>query len=177
MISKQYNIGMLFKNKGMFIETLVNRTINYIYSNYHVDSWTSKIMLEKRNIAIKVTKKNGSRVEGYLQEKSFLDYFGFIEGEYFEIECKETRKGFIYKSIIRENQKERIRLLNLYSINNFLLINFISHERIFLIRAKDFLDIKKSRIAIEEIENISYSIDIMFPGIVNLFEAIKKLMR
>lgn len=77
---------ILHNNRGMFLETLINYTIEYYKSN--------KIALfYKRPVNIIPVLTKGNQIEkGYFKEKSNCDYYGMHKGNYIEFEAKETTK-------------------------------------------------------------------------------------
>ena len=55
------------KNRGMYIEELVNKTISYYETN-------NICHIEKRNLPIKIVSKKETKIEGHLNKKSFTDF-------------------------------------------------------------------------------------------------------
>ena len=73
------------KNKGMYIEELINRTIDYYWYN------KDNIYFEKRFVPFKILKiMNNNVFLGKLLSKSTVDYTGVFKHRHLEFEVKQT---------------------------------------------------------------------------------------
>lgn len=86
----------ILKNRGMLLENLIERTSIYSEEN--------NFYIEKRNLPIKIIKKDNKCIKGKIIGLATIDYFGFKDGKYFEIEAKQTEEDFFKKSNIRKEQ-------------------------------------------------------------------------
>ena len=93
------------KNRRMYIEELVNKTISYYEAN-------NICHIEKRNLPIKIVSKKETKIEGHLNKKSFTDFFGLIDGKYIDFESKQTNGDNFSLSLIKEHQIKHIIKIN-----------------------------------------------------------------
>ncbi|VEU70372.1 Holliday junction resolvase RecU [Mycoplasmopsis glycophila] len=157
------------KNKGMFLENIINNSIKYY--------WENKIaFIEKKETPIKfykVTENKGNKqIEGKLFSKSTVDYIGMYQGKFICFEAKSSENDrFSYKNI----KKHQINYLNIIEENGGLayFIFYFASKDIFLLTKASL--IKKhmsnhSSIKLEELVLISVILDLEFPGIINIFK-------
>lgn len=165
---------MINNNKGMYIEELVNKTIEFYLTN-------NICFLEKRNLPIKIIKKNNEVVIGKLLKKSYVDYFGFIDGKYITFETKQTNEDFFMLSQLKKHQLEHLRLISSLNGISFLILHFFSYDKTYLIHYEEiekFVLKKKKKLLLNDLiksktDNIK-ELNILFPGILNLYEKIKQ---
>jgi recombination protein U len=83
-------------NRGMYLEEVINRTINYYISK-------KIIFIEKRPVPIQILKSvSNNTILGKLLSKSTVDYFGFYNSKHFEFETKETsQENFSISQILK----------------------------------------------------------------------------
>lgn len=154
--------NIIYKNRGMSLESDLNLTNSYYIEN-------NIAYIYKKPTPIKVVKasynESGNRVikEAYYSEPSTTDYNGIYKGHYIDFEAKETKniKGFPISNI-HPHQIKHLR--NVLSQNGicFLIIRFTNFGETYLLMAKDFLEyidnIKKSYVEIEYIKEKGYLI-------------------
>jgi len=157
---------MLNNNLGMYVEEVMNRTSTF-YSN------SSNFFIEKRNLPTKIIKQlNNDTCIVKLLNKSYVDYFGFINGIHFEIETKEVDNLFNL-DIVKNHQKDFLSRMNKSGIMSLLIIYFKNTSNFIMIKYSNFLNIKKKSFTINELEeNGGKIIKIKYPGILDLKEEI-----
>jgi len=153
---------MLNNNLGMYIEEVMNRT-SIFYSN------SNNFFIEKRNLPTKIIKQiNNETCIVKLLNKSYVDYFGFINGLHFEIETKEVDNLFNL-DIVKKHQKEFLSRMNKLGIMSLLIIYFKNTSSFIMVKYSSLLNIKKKSFTFIELEEIGGKIiNITYPGILDL---------
>ncbi|MGL5640091.1 MAG: Holliday junction resolvase RecU [Mycoplasmoidaceae bacterium] len=154
-----------YKNKGMYLEDLLNKTCNYYLIN-------EIAYIKKRFLPIQIIEKKENKIKGLLLDKSTVDYNGLYKGLYFDFEAKETNKEFISLSILKNHQKNHLFLINKLNGISFLIIGFINNEdHFFALKCEDINNLNKNKIKKIDI-NYCYknfhNIKIIFPGILDI---------
>jgi recombination protein U len=109
---------MIYSNLGMYAEEIVNRT-----KDFFKDS--DSIYIEKREIPIKIIKHlSESNIIGKLCSKSFVDYFGIINGQHIEFEVKQTNEHFFQFNLLKEHQYKYLTKMSAMGIKCYLIIYF-----------------------------------------------------
>lgn len=157
------------KNKGMFLETILNYTIKYYYQE--------KIALfyQRPIDIIPVTTKfiNNKKIitKGYFKAKSSTDFYGTYKGKYIEFEAKTcNRNKFFWKQIL---QHQWLALENVEKFNgtSFIIIYFSQFNRFFLILYKELIKLKKQNLTSITIEKLNnFEIFIEYPLIINFIK-------
>lgn len=162
------------KNKGMFIEKLVNQTIKFYIEN--------KIcFIEKRYLPIEIIKRDKNKVLGKLLNKSYVDYCGILEKKYVCFETKQTDNDEFLLNQIKKHQLDHLKDIVLYGGYSFLVLHFFNHDETYLIPYKELEKLytkKIKRINLEQLRNNDKvaSLNIVFPGILDLYQKIKNLV-
>ncbi|WP_036452964.1 Holliday junction resolvase RecU [Mycoplasma buteonis] len=160
------------KNKGMFLEEVINRSLNYYAMN-------NIAFIEKKTVPFLITKVNsvketngGKQIQGYLFQKSTVDYIGMYRGKFICFEAKSCKiNRFDYKNI----KEHQIEYLNLIENNGGIafLIFYFETENVFLktdpVWVYNDMIYNKS-VSLEKLLKISIKIDLEFPGILNLLK-------
>lgn len=159
-------------NKGKYLENLINRTINY-YLNIHLAN------IEKRNLPFKIIKKlsNGMFI-GKLMAKSTVDYTGIYDKYHIEFEAKQTSSSIFDLHQIKNHQFYFLDETKKYGCLCFFIINFFDLDEFYLVnvqKLKEWVRInKRKRINNNEMKSIGTSLNIIYPGIIDLIVGIKK---
>lgn len=159
------------KNKGMYIEELINKTINY----YNINNIG---LFEKRNLPIVIKNIKNNYVTGYLKEKSKVDYFGLYNNKHIEFESKQTEKDFFQFSLFKSHQLEYLFKSKQMGAISFLLIHFFTMDVTLAIETTEleflYKKYKSRKIDYSILKNYSSNVDIIFPGILNLIPFLHK---
>ena len=155
-------------NLGMYIEQLVNRTILY-YEKNNIG------FLEKRQIPIKIIKHvNFNNILGKLIAKAKVDYFGFINKKYVEIECKQTSFDYFDLNLIKYHQINYLKKVYEMGCLSYLLIYFEKFDEILAIDYQNLIKCKKLQktnlINYDAIKKNGKIIKIIYPGILDLIK-------
>lgn len=152
---------MHFKNKGMYIEELINNT-----SYYYLDN---EIMyIEKRFLPIQPVKIEKNNVNGILLRKSTVDYLCLYNGKYIDFEVKQTDEDYFDIKIIKKHQINHLIKINKMNGFSFVLIYFFKRDVIKVIDAIELLDAIKTNKFKVYYNDIKYrTLNIIFPGIID----------
>lgn len=157
---------MMTTNLGMYIEQLVDRTIIYYQAN-------NLGLLEKRQIPIKVLKHiNETTIVAKLTAKAKVDYFGYINNHYLEIECKQTKHDYFDLALIRPHQLNYLKEISNYGYGNYVLIYFEKYDKVIAISYSQLLECrkiaKKKVLPFKLVAELGIELEIIYPGILNL---------
>lgn len=162
------------KNKGMLFEKLINQTIDWLEKN--------KIAyIQKLNLPIKFSGAE-SDIKGNLwlknvkvTHKSTVDYIGCYRGQFIAFEAKSTKSDRLEKSNIKTNQIEYLTKVNACGGLAFYLIYFEKYDQILCTPVDWILFLLKNEnsLNIVNIVKNSLSVEILFPGILNLDKTLK----
>ncbi|MBQ0045863.1 MAG: Holliday junction resolvase RecU [Mycoplasma sp.] len=153
-------------NLGMYIEQLVDRTITYYQFN-------NLGFLEKRQIPIKVLKHiNETTVVAKLIAKAKVDYFGYINGRYIEIECKQTKHEYFDMSLIKHHQLNYLKYVHENNCLSYVFIYFEKYDKVLALSYSNLLDCKKqakkNALPFSIVAEHGKELEIIYPGILDL---------
>ncbi len=157
-----------YKNKGMFLEALVEKTSNYYFEN-------NQFAIFKRDIPIKIYKIEEQKVSAYLKQKALSDYYGVYHGRMFDFEAKQTQQKRFLLSNLKKHQYEHLKAVNQFGAFSFLLVYFVADDLYFAIpidAIETVLNNKEASIDVNWCKNNAFNLEIIFPGILNF----KKLL-
>ena len=165
---------MYQSNKGMYLETIINRSLAYYDSN-------NIAYIAKRNLPIHIKAITDQyKVSGYLKQKSQADYYVIYKGRYFDFEAKQCTIDKFPLASLKKHQYEH--LLKIDSLNGiaFIIIYFIMFDEFYFIEISKI----KKLLAAKHQQHINYEwfkingskLSIIFPGILNLLDPIKKII-
>lgn len=149
-----------FKNRGMFLENILNDTNTYYNS-------TEKCLIFKKPTPIKVLNVSYPNNKSHLIDKavysniSTLDYNGIYREKYIEFDAKECHLSTSFPlSNIKAHQIEHIRKVIKQKGIVFLII-YINNE-FYLLKGENLIEFidsnERKSINIETIKNIGYKI-------------------
>lgn len=153
-------------NLGMYIEQLVDRTIVY----YQINQLG---LLEKRQIPIKVLKHiNETTIVAKLVAKAKVDYFGYINNHYIEMECKQTKHEYFDIALIKSHQLNYLKEIDSFGYGSYLLIYFEKYDKVIALSYQQLIDCKKiakkNALPFSIVAEQGKEIEIIYPGILNL---------
>lgn len=143
------------KNKGMYLETLINIT-NEKYLNENI------CVVTKIPTNVKLMNTDANFITKAAFQTSFnCDYIGVYKGIYLEFEAKETSKNYFDFNLIRKNQSEKLLKVNHNGGISFLIIHFSEYESYFLVeflKILEWIKENKKRIPYEWFLEYGYEI-------------------
>lgn len=160
-------------NRGMFLETVINRTIAY-YATRDI------AYLAKRHLPIKIFSFAGNKVQGWINSKTETDYYGVFQGKYFDFEAKQTNGDSLPLSNIKPHQIDHMKKVSKYGAIVFFVVYFQKHEKFYLLTFSNFLKFinfnKQRSIPIIFFEKNGFLLELIYPGILDFEEILKKLI-
>lgn len=156
------------KNKGMFLESVINNSIEHYQKN--------KIALfRKLDIPVKIIEINdNNQIIGKIYKKSDVDYYGVYQGRFIVIEAKQTDNDVFYLHKIQEHQVNFLNeISNIYLGISLLIIYFVQQNQFFCFPWNKISSLKK--INSKDPQFNQYKINIFFPGRINFLDIIKKM--
>ncbi|ALD66177.1 Holliday junction resolvase RecU [Spiroplasma cantharicola] len=129
---------MIIKNKGMYLETIINNSISILDEN---NGFIYKMPINNNIISI-----NNNIITARLKRNYFCDYIGLWKGIYLEFEAKETEKDYFNLNNLKQQQFEKLTLVNKNNGCAFILVYFHLYEKIFFIHISELSNIKNKKI-------------------------------
>lgn len=127
------NHKMIFKNKGMDLESMLNNS-----NNYYLAKDEAVIYKKPTPIGVvKVSYSNNHKIinKGYFKEQSTLDYNGIYKGKYIDFEAKETKTlSFPFTNISLHQINHLDKVIHHGGIA-FLIIAFTKVNEVYLLDA------------------------------------------
>ncbi len=165
---------MYQSNKGMYLETIINRSLMYYINN-------DIAYISKRNLPIHIKAITDQyKVSGYLKQKSQADYYGLYNGYYFDFEAKQCVGHNFPLSSLKKHQYEHLLKVDLLSGIAFLIIYFVEFDEFYFVnigKIKMLLNAEhKQHIDYEWFKSNALKLTIIFPGILNIIDPIKKII-
>ena len=150
-----------YQNKGMYLESIIDRTIIFYNSNNF--GW-----FDKRTVPIKIISTNNNNVTGYLKEKSQSDYYGIFKSKMFDFEAKQTNEDFFNITNIKKHQILHLIKMKENGAIVFLIIYFNKHDTFFKVEIDQIINSKKKRISYLSFVENAIELKIIFPGILDI---------
>lgn len=157
------------KNKGMYLESVINNTIKHYEKN--------KIALfRKLDIPVKIIEINNNLLTGKIYKKSDVDYYGVFQGKFISIEAKQTDESTFYINKIPSHQISFLTdIESIYKGLSLLIIYFSKYNEFYgfpwyLIKNNIKININDKWIK-------EYKLDLFFPGRIDFLKILTKKMR
>ena len=135
-IKKKVKRNISFANRGMDLETLINEA-NEFYLKEDI------AVIYKKPTPVKIKKVTYTndipKVEGYLNQKSTLDYVGLYKGKYIDFDAKKTLNLNSFPlSNIHLHQLNHMKMIIKHEGITFLLIDI--QNKVFLLKGEDIIN-------------------------------------
>ena len=153
------------KNRGMLLEGLINKTIDF-YKENEIG------IFHKKEIPIKfssIGKENGKLIvnNAFVSKKSTIDYYGVSNGFFYAFEAKSTNELKLPLKNIKRHQIEYLLSIKDHGGKSFFIIGFISSNEFYLIEPESIMEIESSSLSIEKAREIGKQIKLLYPGILD----------
>ena len=160
------------KNRGMFLESLINKTIK-LYERNDIG------VFHKKEIPITFSKVNkGLRLENAkIKSKSTTDYYGIHNGKFIAFEAKSSQKDSLPMSMIKEHQLKYLKKIKNNGGIAFFIIGFTTIDKYYMVDVDLLLSIDTKSIKQEFLNDFAIPLDIVYPGILDFAEKIEQLSR
>ena len=137
-IKKKVKKNISFANRGMDLETLINEANNY-YLNEDI------AVIYKKPTPVKIKKVTYTndipKVEGYLNQKSTLDYVGLYKGKYIDFDAKEVKNSSSFAlSNLHAHQLKHLKRVKEHGGISFLIVRFYKNNITYLIEIDEIID-------------------------------------
>ncbi len=152
-----------YHNKGMYLETIINRTISFY--NFNELGW-----FVKRNVPIKIISTNNNHVTGYLIEKSESDYYGIYQGKMIDFEVKQTNEDYFNLVNIKKHQIAHLIKMKKNGAIVFLIIYFNKYDKFFKVQIDEITNQEKKKINYSYFLENSQELKLIFPGILDIIK-------
>ncbi|KKB26665.1 RecU Holliday junction resolvase [Mycoplasmopsis meleagridis] len=155
------------KNRGMLLETIINKTIDYYERN--------KIAyIEKKMLPVKFKKVNekGELSEARIYNKSTVDYIGCFKGNFVAFEAKSTNEKYLPKNNIKKHQVKYLEKINNNGGISFLIIFFSIFDEFYFVKYENIRDFLNKKISYEIIKKQGINLELSFPGIIDFIPCI-----
>lgn len=160
------------KNKGMYIEVIINNSINFYCLN--------KIALfRKQGLQIKIVSITNNDVTGKLSSKCDVDYYGIYKGKFIAIEAKQTKNNFFDLKNIMKHQIDFLNNIVDYGGLSYIIIYFQNSQNIYFIDYRkfysNFIKSKETKKRIYEtwFINNAIKLEIIYPGRIDFIKKIE----
>ena len=165
---------MSYKNRGMFLETLINKTI-IVYRKNDVG------IFHKKQLPISFTsiKRDGKKLgieKGYVMSKSTTDYYGIYKGIFIAFEAKSTNLDRLPLTNIKVHQSNYVNQINNHGGIAFYIICFKSYDEFYFVTENDIELCNGASLSITYARANCKSIELQYPGILDFASIIDKLI-
>lgn len=175
-IKKETKKYISFSNRGMDLEYLINESNKYYLEN-------DIAVIYKKPTPVKINKisyKNGiPKVDGYLNEKSTLDYVGIYKGKYLDFDAKKTcSKTSFPLSNIHLHQFAHMKKIIAHGGITFLIIEM--NDEFYLLEGKIIIEAFESRkvksISFNDIKQYGHKISVGYNPLLDYLKVIDVLV-
>lgn len=156
-------------NKGMYLEKLIDETINFHYE----DEDFFFIKYHTKNAVTKTHKF-------LFISNNFVDYFGYYLNHFFVIEAKQNNEDLFNFKRLNEKQTFILQKLFLMQVKCYLVFYFNTHDEFYLLDFKyinEKLLLNKKSIKYSEVKEFAIKLELRLPGILNIKEVLSKLLK
>ncbi|MBN0970839.1 Holliday junction resolvase RecU [Mycoplasma phocoeninasale] len=157
----------IHKNKGMFLESIINSSNQFYYEN-------NIAIIHKKNLDIdfkSIDLKNKKLVvnNAFIKSKSTVDYYGIYKGIFLAFEAKSTNEKNFSLSNVKRHQIEYLSLIASHQGLAFWIIYFNLQNKFIVIKHDKFMKISKNKktLAYSLLLANGISIELDFPGILD----------
>ncbi|WP_041362956.1 Holliday junction resolvase RecU [[Mycoplasma] mobile] len=155
-----------YKNRGMLLESIINKSINFFYNN-------NIALIHKKEIPLKILKVNKANdVKAILNSKSTVDYYGLVKGRFICFEAKSTNENFIYFQNIKNHQHQYLIEAERFGGFSFYIFYFKNHQKFYFLRANKLDFLKSNKISLEEVNKKGIELSLNYPGVLNFLDFI-----
>ncbi|MGL5205555.1 MAG: Holliday junction resolvase RecU [Metamycoplasmataceae bacterium] len=151
-------------NRGMLLETIINKTIKYYDEN-------AIALIHKKNLDIKFSSIDEMRrvKNGVVVSKSTVDYYGIYKGSFIAFEAKSSNTMIIPKNNFKDHQHEYLLKIRKYGGNAFYIFLFKQTNEIFLADIS-LVNYRRKTITLEYIRNKAIQLEIIYPGVIDFIK-------
>ena len=155
------------KNKGMFLESLLNKTINFYEKNMIG-------LFHKKPVPINFNglKKGREVNQAWIASKSTVDYYGVYKGIFIAFEAKSTKLKSLPLVNIKYHQMNYLNKINTLGGLGFFIIYYDTYDEYFLIFPSELEALEQKSLNIDIARKKGYPLEVMYPGILDFASAL-----
>ncbi|WP_036463781.1 Holliday junction resolvase RecU [Mycoplasmopsis sturni] len=156
------------KNKGMLLENIINRSIEFMWINHiayiekkHLPIKFSKIVLQNHKLNFE---------NAIVLSKSTVDYIGCYNGSFIAFEAKTCDSELFSLSNLKEHQFEYLENISNNGGEAFVIFFFSAKKEFYKLDIKKIMAIwqKQKSISYWWIKENSKALTLEFPGLLNI---------
>ena len=153
------------KNRGMMLESLINKTI-IIYKREGVG------VFHKKHIPIKFSgiKNEAGKLKvnnGFVSAKSTADYYGIYKSVFVAFEAKSTQDSSLPLSNIKDHQRNYLSLINDHGGIGFYIVGFASYNEYFVVEQHIIDSLERKSLTIQKARAECFALELEYPGILD----------
>lgn len=157
------------------MESIINRTIKKCEQN-------NLGIFHKKEVPINfsgIHSKDKSIVleKAWIKSKSTTDYYGVFAGRFITFEAKSTHSDMLPLGNIKPHQLNYLNNVVKHDGVAFVIVAFLVYEEFFAFPIQHLSKLRKKAITIQDARNLGISLTLIYPGVFNLIEAIKEIMK
>ncbi len=158
------------KNKGMYLETIINNSITFFENN-------NIAILRKQSIPIHINNIVNQNVDGFLIGKCDVDYYGIYKGRFIAMEAKQTSSEYFDLNKIPDHQLKFLSDIFNHKGISLLIIYFVTNDVFFAIPYNEIKNISiKNKIYFNNSELLKYKCELYFPGRLDFLKIVDKYL-
>ena len=160
----------MHKNRGMMLESIINRTINLYKKN-------DIALFHKKEIPIKFSRIDDEEgklkiKEGRIERKSTADYYGVYKGKFIAFEAKSTKLNSLPLANIKDHQIKYLLDVQKMGGKTFFIICFQKFDEYFIVQTETIINLEKKSLSIDVARKEGIQIELIYPGIIDFVEKI-----
>ncbi|MXR13303.1 Holliday junction resolvase RecU [Mycoplasma flocculare] len=161
---------MNHKNRGMFLEKIINNTIEFYCEN-------DIAIFHKKNldISFKAVSKDLAVNDAFIFKKSTVDYYGIYKGIFIAFEAKSTNENALNLKQIPEHQLNYLQKIRKHYGCAFFVIFFKQLEKFYIVSISK-IDLSWKSITVEFLEKQGFEIALTYPGIIDFIGYIEQML-
>lgn len=163
---------MRHKNKGMLLESIINRTILY-YEQEGIALFHKKYL----DIRLKrVRSRMPHIVDGQLIRKSTVDYYGIYQGRYIAFEAKSVDQDHFPLANIRPHQLQYLRAVEQHNGISFIILFYRVEQKFYLLYTSTLQGQHSRHLKSRHCMEIGIPLTLIYPGILDFIPIIRDKM-
>ncbi len=163
------------KNRGMYLESIINKTILLYKEN-------QKGVFHKKDIPIsfrKVIKTKGRNQiqDAYIKNKSTTDYYGCWNGHFVAFEAKSTNTDLLPLNNLKDHQQHYLKTIIKNNGIAFYIICFKKYNRFFIVKPDIFDGLDRKSLTLDQVLKKGFEMDFIYPGIIDFIPFLNKVKK
>lgn len=156
---------MRHKNRGMMLESIINRTIKF-YENNDMALFHKKEL----NISFSKIREEDGKLKidnGRVKTKSTTDYYGLYNGRFYAFEAKSTNLKSLPIANIKEHQLNYLNKVISYGGIAFFIVGFQMFDEYYIITPDIIDSLDRKSLPIDIARKEGKRLTLTYPGILD----------